>query len=126
VITLGERRDMEALMASVDVFCLSSHRGEAFPNVLGEAMSCEVVPVTTDVGDAARIVGETGYVVPRNDVGAMARTLEDVLSQPEADRVQLARSARERVSQCFDLDAVASAYGALYQQLGRASGEDSE
>ena len=37
---LGERRDMSKLLASLDIYTSSSAYGEAFPMVIGEAMSC--------------------------------------------------------------------------------------
>ena len=48
-------------MASLDILT-SSSTTEAFPNVIGEAMACEVPCVVTDVGDSAAVVGNTGIV----------------------------------------------------------------
>ena len=64
VYLLGRRNDIPRLTASFDIAASSSSFGEGFPNVLGEAMSCGVPCVTTDVGGSALIVGQNGMVVP--------------------------------------------------------------
>ena len=77
---LGKRDDIPILMAALDVFALSSSWGEAFPNVLGEAMACGVPCVVTDVGDSAEIVGDTGRVVEPGDMEGLARHIIVLLS----------------------------------------------
>jgi glycosyltransferase involved in cell wall biosynthesis len=70
----GAHSDMPAVYNALDILCLSSIT-EGFPNVLGEAMSCGVPCVTTDVGDAALIVGDTGLVVPKRNPEALAEAM---------------------------------------------------
>ena len=70
---LGGRDDMQDIYSAFDMCCLPSLFGEGFPNVVGEAMSCGVPCVATDVGDVASIVGETGIVVPAGSSSELAR-----------------------------------------------------
>ncbi len=117
---LGERDDVPHLTAALDISTSSSSWGEAFPNVLGEAMACCVPCVATDVGDAALIVGDTGRTVPRNNPEALARAWEELLSLPEEERRALGRAARARICEHFDMNAVAERYAALYRELAAA------
>jgi glycosyltransferase involved in cell wall biosynthesis len=114
---MGMRLDIPRLMAALDVAVLSSCWGEAFPNVVGEAMACAVPCVVTDVGDSASIVGETGLVVSPRDPEQLAQAIERLLRMPDAERSQLGLKARERVQEHFALDAIALRYEAFYRSL---------
>ena len=67
ILTLGEREDVPRLLRGLDVVVLSSAYGEGTPNIIAEAMATGVPCITTNVGDAAALVGCSGLVVaPRN------------------------------------------------------------
>jgi glycosyltransferase involved in cell wall biosynthesis len=117
---LGERRDIPRLMASLDIFSLSSAFGEGFPNVVGEAMACGIPCVVTNVGDAAYVTGETGIVVPPCDPAAMANAWKQLLEMPLAKRRSLGRNARQRVEDLFSIQGVARRYESLYRGIGKA------
>jgi glycosyltransferase involved in cell wall biosynthesis len=113
---LGPRRDMQRIYAAIDLLASSSVM-EAFPLALGEAMACGTVCVATDVGDSALIVGETGRIVPPRAPGALASAWREMLSLPAGERARLSASARRRVCEMFELDAVTRRYEALYAEV---------
>lgn len=110
---LGRRMDMERVMAALDA-CTSSSSSEAFPNVIGEAMSCAVPCVVTDVGDSASIVGEAGRAVPPRDPQALAQALASLIEMDAAQRAELGLRARQRIIDHFSLDKVVRQYEDLY------------
>ncbi|MGH9942586.1 MAG: glycosyltransferase [Pyrinomonadaceae bacterium] len=114
---LGERRDIPRLTAALDIAVSSSSFGEGFPNVIGEAMSCGVPCVVTDISDLRQIVGETGRVVPPRDSNAMAAALRELVEIGPGGREALGRAARARIEDCFHLDSVVAQYEALYEAV---------
>ncbi len=113
---LGRRDDVPRLMAAFDVLASPSH-GEAFPNVLGEAMACGTPCVVTEAGDSAEIVGSTGRVVAVGDMAGLARQLIAVLKLPTAERTALGQQARARVQENYEIGRVARQYEAVYEQV---------
>ncbi len=113
-IWAGPRSDMSEIYNALDVLVLSSS-GEGFPNVVGEAMACGVPCVVTDVGDAARIVGDTGIVVPARDPEALARAIEAMLEDP--DRASRGRAARRRIEEQFSAERLVAATEAALERL---------
>jgi glycosyltransferase involved in cell wall biosynthesis len=114
---LGERRDVSTLMAGLDILTTSSAYGEAFPSVIGEAMSCGVPCVVTDVGESGSIVGDTGRVVPPRDASALARAWQDLVELGHEARVSLGLAARQRIVDNFSLAAIVPQHEALYKSL---------
>jgi glycosyltransferase involved in cell wall biosynthesis len=112
---LGERTDIERLVAALDIFCLSSAYGESFPVIVAEAMSCGVPCVVTDVGDSAWMLNHTGRVVPPRDAKALAAACAELLELEPSGREALGLAARKRVVERFSLATVVAEYEALYQ-----------
>lgn len=112
----GQRSDPHRLMQAMDVFCSSSN-SESSPNVLGEAMACGVPCVTTDVGDSAAIVGDTGFVVPPADWRALASKMERMVCMNPEQRRVMGRAARERIQSHYGLSSVVAQYADFYRKL---------
>lgn len=108
---LGQRTDVPDVMNALDVHMLSSS-SEAFPNVVAEAMACGTPAVVTDVGDAAVIVGETGWIVPPKNAEALADALLQVRAamNDEAGWQVRCIAARQRVEDLFSLDRMIKNY----------------
>ena len=117
-LLLGIRQDVPALLNALDLFVLSSI-GEAFPLVLGEAMSCGVCCVSTDAGDAAYLLGEFGQVVPHSDAQALAQAIQEVLALSELEKVRWQVGARKRIVESFSLEKMCESYFDVYKMCTR-------
>lgn len=113
---LGRRDDIPSVMCALDIHVLSSF-GEAFPNVLAEAMACGTPCVTTDVGDAAMIVGETGWVTspgqPEALAGAIIQALQARHNQTTWD--ERCAAARARIQENFSVEMMAQRYSQIWE-----------
>jgi glycosyltransferase involved in cell wall biosynthesis len=116
---LGERQDINFIMAACDVIVTSSFYGEGFPNVIGEAMACGVPCVSTDIGDSARVIGNTGKIVPAKDSVALAEGIIEILSMPADARMFLGDRARNRILKHFTIEKIAKQYADLYTTICR-------
>lgn len=117
---LGRRDDVERILASLDVACLSS-RTESFPNAVGEAMACGVPCVATDCGDVREIVGEAGRVVPVADPAALADAVLDLLRLGAAGREALGTAARARIAATWDIEVVARRFAEIQDEAVRGA-----
>jgi glycosyltransferase involved in cell wall biosynthesis len=122
VFALGERSDIPAILAALDLAVCSSV-SESFPNAIGEAMSCGVPAIVTDVGDCAVLVGDTGKVVASRDPLALAAAMTELASLPAAARIALGTRARERVIREFSTERVADMFIEVYRSSVLAHGE---
>jgi glycosyltransferase involved in cell wall biosynthesis len=116
---LGLRKDIDAVISGCDIGCVTSAYGEALPNVLAEFSAAGRPCVTTDVGDAARMVGASGRVVPPRDAAALAAALVDLARLSEAEREALGESARIQALDRFDVGSVAARHVALWDEAVR-------
>jgi glycosyltransferase involved in cell wall biosynthesis len=116
VSLLGERRDVVDLLSASDLFCLSSYT-EGLPNAVAEAMACALPCVSTDVGDVAQLVGDTGRVVPPRDPAALAAALRALIEAGNDERASLGEGARRRIVEQFDLTRMVADYDSLYARF---------
>ena len=114
IFLLGDREDIPRLLPAMDVAVLSS-KSEGFPNSIGEAMSCEVPCVATDVGDTAYMIGNTGMVVEAQNPYALAEGIRDYIALGPILRKRRGQMARERIVENFSLARTARQYEMVYR-----------
>jgi len=118
-LLLGERNDIQQLYPLMDTLCSSSLWGEAFPNVLGEAMYAGVPCIATDIGDSRYIIDDTGIVVPPNSPQSLKLAIEKLINKTPLERQQLGKFARARIKNHFSIAKNVSSYVELYERLLR-------
>ncbi len=119
IVRLGERRDIPDIINACDVMTLTS-RSEGSPNAIAEAMACGLPCVVTDVGDAARLVGDSGIVVDVGDAAAIAAAWR-YLQMAHADRVVRSARALKRVREYCDVGVECATYRALWTEASESS-----
>jgi len=118
VLLLGQRRDIPVVMNGFDILANTS-TSEGFPNVVGEAMSCGLPCVVTDVGDSGIVVGQSGVRIPAGDVETLARAWQDFAEMKEGALSVMKASARQRILDMYDISVVARRYQELFESLAR-------
>lgn len=112
----GEQLNARPWLAAADVCAMTSVR-ESCPNVVLEAMSVGTPVVATDVGDAALIVGECGWVVQPNSPRMLAEAMiaaASTIVQP-SHRARLSKECRTVMALRYSREEVARKQVAIYQ-----------
>ncbi len=117
VITIGHREDVRRLVPCFDLFALAS-LSEGISVALLEAMSAGLPAVVTAVGGNTELVtdGDTGWVVPSDDRGALARAIVAAAADP-AERARRGREGGLRFASQFTMTSMLEAYRVLYREL---------
>ena len=119
---LGQRDDMPAVYAALDVFVLPSYR-EGLPRSAMEAAACGRPLVLTDIR-GSRELGTDGVevaFVPPGDPAALAATIGDLLDDAPR-RSRLGEAALRRATAEFDQRDVARASVRAYWAAARRKG----
>jgi glycosyltransferase involved in cell wall biosynthesis len=112
---LNLRTDIPRLTAALDLAVSSSAYGEAFPQIVGEAMASGIPCVVTNVGDSLYVIDETGKAVPPRDSRALANEIVNLLSLSSEQRSHLGQLARMRIEDQFDIHSIVLKYEQLYR-----------
>ena len=122
VVFLGKQDRVHEKLALADVMLLPSEL-ESFGLAALEAMACEVVPITTNVGGVPEVIehGKSGYMANVGDVDTMARYAIELLKD-EARLKEMAKQARAVAKSRFCSSEIIPQYEEFYRRvLARSS-----
>ncbi|MGB0383350.1 MAG: glycosyltransferase family 4 protein [Ardenticatenaceae bacterium] len=113
----GSTNDVRSYLQQADLFVLPS-RAEGIPNAMLEAMACGLPVVASRVGGIPDVVedGESGLLVPPDDVPALVGALDRLLADSDLRR-QMGQKARERVVSDYSLKAATTRHLDLYREV---------
>jgi len=115
---IGRYENIFEVMSFIDIHVLSS-AAESFPNVLAEAMLVGTPCVSTDVGDAKRIIGNTGWLAPANNPVFLASKIETAISEIKNTINWNIRkqSCVERIENKYSMRSMTSSFDNLWNKL---------
>ncbi len=114
VRALGLRRDVARIYAAGDIVVSTSAFGEGFSNAIAEGMSAGLVPIATDIGDARRIVHDTGAIVAIGDAAGLAARIAEEAALSADQRRARGLNARARIQEKFSLSRAVESFARLY------------
>jgi glycosyltransferase involved in cell wall biosynthesis len=121
---LGDRRNISAVLASLDISVVPS-ASESLSNVMLESMAAGIAVVATAVGGNCEIGGDArAILVPAGDPQSLAAGLACV-AQDAALRSAMAREGRDYVRSRFSVERVCRQYEELYADVLSRSGKRS-
>jgi glycosyltransferase involved in cell wall biosynthesis len=118
VTVAGVRRDIDRVLATSDIFVLSTTEGEGLPLTILEAMASGLPVVASDVAGIGEAVvhGETGLLVPPKDAAALAGSILELLGDSGKART-LGQKGLARVRESFTVEKMVSETAAIYLKL---------
>jgi glycosyltransferase involved in cell wall biosynthesis len=102
-----------------DAVVTESVEGGSLPQILAQAQAMGRPVVATDVDGAAEFVaaGENAWLVPPNDLAALARALDEALSLDPTARAALAERAMRHARERSSRERSCAATLAVYEEL---------
>jgi glycosyltransferase involved in cell wall biosynthesis len=116
VLFLGDRRDVPAILASIDISVLPT-ASESLSNVIIESMAAGIPVVATRVGGNPELIAENrGILVPPSDEQSLAVEIERLLLDSPM-RVEIGRRAKEFAAKHFTVTEMQQRHEDLYATL---------
>lgn len=115
IVFAGYRTDTRALYSAADVVILASFT-EGFPNVIGEAMLCEKVFLSTDVGDCAYMFGHRDWAFELSDEDGFAEKLFEFSKMPESELKACGQECRKRIVDNFGIEKIYGEYAETWRE----------
>ncbi|HMU30131.1 MAG TPA: glycosyltransferase family 4 protein [Nitrospira sp.] len=125
LITHVSLAEIPAVFAGIDVLVAPSF-AESFSFTLLEGMAMEKAVVSSEVGGAGEMIthGETGYLIPVDDVSRLTETMRMLRAAPEKVR-EVGLRARKKIVNDLGIEAMAARTHQVYRSLIEFKGKTS-
>ena len=113
--------DLRLLYKSADLYCDASNTPRACLGIaLTEALATKLPAIAYDAGGLPEVVeeGKSGYLVPLNDIDALAESIRKVQTLSPAEREHIGAEGLARAKAVFDLPGIADE---LFEEIGKAT-----
>ena len=112
IILYGKTFEVQNILNALDIHVLSS-KMEGFGMVILESMASGVPCISTNVGSAKDIIGETGWVVERSNHRELAKAIKFILNNKNI-LYEKSLMVRKRVEQNYSIEKMNFDYLQLY------------
>ncbi len=116
IVISEERTKIHEILNLIDLLILTSH-SECFPNVLIESMSCGVPCLSTNVGEASKIIGKTGWVINNKSASVLSSKLIEITIDGKSKIEKLKNLCRGRIKEYYSIERMIAKYKKLYSGL---------
>ena len=116
IILISEIEKIETIYCALD-FYVSASLSEGFPNVIAEAMACGLPCIATDVGDCAKLIGNTGFVIPPNDTQALVSQIIALTGMPSESLGLLGVLARKKILEKYTVKRMTDGFEGVWHEM---------
>ena len=116
-IALGMKQNVELYYSMADIIIVPSAFGEGFSNVLAEGMLTKLLPVATDIGDAKKIIGKTGFIIKGHSVESLENNLLKIINLKKNIIKSMGEKARFRANKLFTVENMVKSYDVIYNKV---------
>lgn len=111
--------DTSKLIKSVDYVISASVKPESFGLTTLQAQMMKKLAIVTNIGGSKELVkdGETGFLIPHNNIPRAAKILNKVLSLPEKEYKQITESAYTQALNCFTINEATKKTLEIYKKV---------
>ena len=115
---LGYKDNMPDILNMLDLHILLTY-SESFPNVIAEAMSCGVPCISSNEGEAKKIISKNGYILKGNNKKEVFDKIIQIINikKNNSEWVKLKRNCKMHIEKNFSLQLMIDNYNRLWKSL---------
>lgn len=108
--------DINKVYQILDIFCLTSSDSEGFPNVLVESIINNTLAISTDVGDAIKIINDPNLIIPIKKPKEIANKLYKLITLKAYKKISLINKLKRNLSN-FNINLISKKYLEIYNSI---------